>query len=419
MLTKEMADIAMLLCQAAIYFACMASLFRARRRLGLGVFVCTLGVMHFLETYLASEFFIELPFGLISPGSVVLFSGKLAMILLLYIREDAESVRQPIYGLLIGNFLMVAIVALLHATGPAMAPDGHQPDLVLIDQIGVLMIWGTFLLFADSIGIVLLYERLHRVIRSDGMRAFACLVLVLTFDQLGFFAGLHVVAGTPLSALFGGWVAKMGAAAAYSVMMAIYLRYFERTAIDAPAGTLTDVFSRLTYRRRYEELLGQSSTDALTGALTRRQFDEIAVAPLRIAGDRPFVSLAIIDLDNFKEVNDRHGHVVGDEMLKGFVAALKRMIRANDRVYRYGGDEFVLICEGLTPHGARSHAERLRQALGAAIHQKLAQPPSVSIGLACYPGDGLTIGQLFAVADARLYEAKNSGRNRVVGPPAD
>jgi diguanylate cyclase (GGDEF)-like protein len=406
----------MLLCQAAVYFACMTALFHARRRLGLGVFVCALGVMHFLETYLASEFFIELPFGLISPGSTVLFSGKLAMILLLYIREDAESVRQPIYGLLIGNFLMVALVALLHVTGPVMEINGRRPDLGLVDQIGALMVWGTLLLFIDSIGIVLLYERLHRVIRSDGVRTFVCLVLILTFDQLGFFAGLYVVAGTPLAALFGGWVAKIGAAATYSVMMAVYLRVFE-TAAETPVHTLTDVFSKLTYRRRYEELLGQSSLDALTGALTRGQFDQVAGAPIRIARERPFLSLAILDLDNFKEVNDRHGHVVGDETLKEFVAALKRLIRTDDKIYRYGGDEFVLICEGLSPDGARSHAERLRQTLCARFAERLANPPTVSIGLSCYPMDGASIAQLLAVADKRLYEAKNSGRNRVVGAP--
>ena len=71
------ANFGLLLCQALIYFTIMALLFRARRRFGLGLFVCALGVMHFLETYLASVFYIELPFGIISPGSTVLFSGKL------------------------------------------------------------------------------------------------------------------------------------------------------------------------------------------------------------------------------------------------------------------------------------------------------------------------------------------------------
>ena len=79
----------LLLAEAVLYFSIMTMLFRWRGRIGLGVFMCALGVMHFLETYLASVFYVELPFGIVSPGSAVLFSGKLVMLLLLYIKEDA------------------------------------------------------------------------------------------------------------------------------------------------------------------------------------------------------------------------------------------------------------------------------------------------------------------------------------------
>jgi hypothetical protein len=89
----------LLLGEAVLYFAAMATLFRLRRQFGLGVFVCALGSLHFLETYLAAIFYMQAPFGTaLSPGSIVLFSGKLVMLLLLYVREDAEAVRQPIYG---------------------------------------------------------------------------------------------------------------------------------------------------------------------------------------------------------------------------------------------------------------------------------------------------------------------------------
>ncbi|OYX75849.1 MAG: GGDEF domain-containing protein, partial [Bradyrhizobium sp. 35-63-5] len=95
---------------AALYFTALAALFRVRKRIGLGAFFCALGVMHFLETYLASYFYVALPLGIVtSPGSTVLFTGKLMMLLLLYIREDAVVVRQPIYGLLFGNVLLFAL----------------------------------------------------------------------------------------------------------------------------------------------------------------------------------------------------------------------------------------------------------------------------------------------------------------------
>ncbi|MGC1351550.1 MAG: hypothetical protein WA858_17510 [Xanthobacteraceae bacterium] len=112
---------ALLAADALIYFAVLAGLFRARHRIGIGAFFCALGVMHFLETYLASILYVALPFGIVaSPGSTVLFTGKLMLLLLVYIREDAVVVRQPIYGLLIGNLLLFALAFLTRHHGAEM-----------------------------------------------------------------------------------------------------------------------------------------------------------------------------------------------------------------------------------------------------------------------------------------------------------
>ena len=145
---------------AIIYFAILSALFRLRAHIGIGAFFCALGVMHFLETYLASVFYVALPFGIVtSPGSTVLFTGKLMLLLLVYIREDAVVVRQPIYGLLVGNLLMVVLAYLMrnHAL-MALAPD-RVADLGFLDEMGALMVWGTGILFIDCILIILLYER--------------------------------------------------------------------------------------------------------------------------------------------------------------------------------------------------------------------------------------------------------------------
>ena len=116
--------------------------------------------MHFLETYLAAILYLQLPGGIvISPGSIVLFSGKLVMLLLVYIREDAAAVRQPIYGLLIGNFLMVALVFTMRFHDVASRSPTGRSTSGFMDEMGGLMIWGTILLFIDSILIILLYER--------------------------------------------------------------------------------------------------------------------------------------------------------------------------------------------------------------------------------------------------------------------
>lgn len=415
-----MSGIALLLTQAFIYFGVMTALFRFRRTIGLGAFFCALGVMHFLETYLAAVFFIQLPFGLLSPGSTVLFSGKLAIILLFYIREDAETVRQPIYGLLIGNFLMVALVLTLRLYGPPVSLSGYNADLVLIDQMGLLMIWGTTLLFIDSIALILLYERLRRRVRGSLVaRASLTLAIILTFDQFWFFIGLHLVTGTPIGSLYGGWIAKMGAAITYGLLMGVYLSLFERDPQEVAPQPLSDIFSKLTYRQKYEELLGTSGRDALTGALTRERFEALGAATLaRHAANKRPVSLAILDLDHFKSVNDRYGHVTGDEVLRRVVDCARTEIRSEDRIFRYGGEEFVVIWENMTHSAALASAERMRQAVHRTLGQEFAAAPTVSIGVATFPEDAGNIRDLVAHADAHLYAAKARGRNLVVGNDA-
>lgn len=412
-----MSGILLLLTQALIYFGVMATLFRLRHAMGLGAFLCALGVMHFLETYLAAVFFIQLPFGLISPGSTVLFSGKLAIILMFYIREDAEAVRQPIYGLLIGNFLMVALVLTLRLYGAPVSLPGYNPDLVLIDQMGALMIWGTSLLFIDSIAIILLYEKLHALLpRSVVLRAGLSLALILTFDQIGFFIGLHYIAGTPWDALAGGWIAKMGAALVYSALMGLYLSVLERGSAETAPLPLSDIFHKLTYRRKYEELLGTSGRDALTGALTRERFDSVGLAMLgRAAAMRRPLTLALVDVDHFKSINDRYGHIAGDEVLTRIVECLRAEMRGEDRIFRYGGEEFVVLCENLPHPAAIAYAERLRAAVQRTLSAEFAASPTVSIGLATYPEDAASMRDLIAHADRHLYEAKRLGRDRVVG----
>jgi diguanylate cyclase (GGDEF)-like protein len=406
-----------LLIQAVLYFIVMSALFGARRRLGIGVFVCALGVMHFVETYLAAVFFIRLPFGLISPGSTVMFAGKLAMILLLYIEEDAETVRQPIYGLLIGNCLMVLLVGVLRLSPPPEMVNGHNPDLQWLDQMGALMVWGTALLYLDSIGLILLYERLRDAMGNRIVpRALVALGVVLTFDQVFFFCGLHVLAATPTTALLGGWIAKMAAAVVYTALIAGYLRWFELARPNDAAVAVIGVFDKLTYRRRYEELLETSSVDQLTGALNRGRFEDMGQASVaRALSTGQPLTLAIIDIDHFKQINDRYGHVVGDEVLRKVAESLRQTVRGEDSIFRYGGEEFVVLCEGLNHPAALRQAERLRAAVPAALSGALADPPTVSIGLATVPEDGRDIRDIVRHADRNLYRAKSDGRDRVIG----
>ncbi len=413
----------LLLCgDAVIYFVALAALLRARSRIGLGAFFCALGVMHFLETYLASIFYVALPAGVVaSPGSTVLFTGKLMLLLLLYIREDAVVVRQPMYGLLFGNVLLFALAFLMrHHVLLPLSPE-RTANFGFLDEMGALMVWGTAVLFFDCILMILLYERMRAWF---GDRVFPRLLftsaLILSFDQAAFWAGLHVLTGAGVPVLIGGWVAKMGAVVLYSAMAAIYLLYFER-----PLGRrrrelqLWDVFSTLTYRERYEDLLAHTGSDALTGALDRHSLESYGRRAVENAAavGRP-LALLLIDIDHFKEFNDRFGHSAGDRKLKQIVAAIMASVRVNDVTYRFGGEEFVVIADAIGMPEALALAERVRGAIAALA---VRDATTTSIGVAVCPDDAGDYDELFDIADKRLYEAKSAGRNRVVGatPPPE
>ncbi|RWA96505.1 diguanylate cyclase [Mesorhizobium sp.] len=411
-----MLNAVLLLAEAVLYFGAMVTLFRFRRRTGLGVFVCALGVMHFLETYLASVFYVALPFGMVSPGSAVMFSGKLVMLLLLYMKEDAATVRQPIYGLLLGNAVMIGLVLILRLHAISPLPDGKMPDIGFIDEMGWLMVWGTSLLFIDAILIILLYEKLGAHLRHMPFtRILASVACVLTFDQAGFFTALHFVAGAPIEVFFGGWFAKMAAALVYSGMLVAYLRWVEDHEIALPRG-LSDIFDTLTYRERYEALVKHVGRDGLTGLLHRGSFDadgEAAVtAGIRTA--RP-LSLLIVDVDHFKSINDRFGHAEGDKVLKSVAAVLIETVGTENQVFRIGGEEFAILSP--QPHAlAKLLGEGIRNAVKTSAHTSRFNI-TVSAGVSTVGETTRCLADIFALADQRLYKAKAGGRDRVIGEP--
>lgn len=165
-----------------------------------------------------------------------------------------------------------------------------------------------------------------------------------------------------------------------------------------------------------EELREQSTHDALTGLYNRHFLEESFRRELLLAkrGGLP-VSVIMGDLDHFKAVNDRYGHLAGDEVLRAFGSVLSNHARASDIICRYGGEEFLLVLPGMTTEGALQRAEQLRQAMGATSvgHGESQITVTTSFGVATYPTHGVTPDELIAAADDALYSAKAQGRNRV------
>jgi diguanylate cyclase (GGDEF)-like protein len=176
-------------------------------------------------------------------------------------------------------------------------------------------------------------------------------------------------------------------------------------------------------RRVQRELEERSVTDGLTGLKNRRFFDERLAEEFRRAQrySDP-VSLIMIDLDHFKEVNDRHGHPFGDVVLREAAGLIRSSIRDPDICARYGGEEFAVILPKTHLAGAITVAERIWKELGAKSYKVPPEAPggpsirqvTASLGIAFYPSKDISSPELLLrFADEALYQAKRAGRNTI------
>ncbi len=189
-----------------------------------------------------------------------------------------------------------------------------------------------------------------------------------------------------------------------------------RSTLEVLASHMAVSLSNARMMRRLEEL---ATMDGLTGLLNKRAMLE--VADQKITAARRFsrrLSVLVTDIDHFKKVNDTYGHDVGDVIIKGLGDVLRRAKRTTDAVARFGGEEFVVICEETDARGAMLLAERVREELErTTFHAAGSGGPvqcqvTCSIGIATYPEAGSTWEELFKAADESLYVSKRSGRNR-------
>jgi diguanylate cyclase (GGDEF)-like protein len=158
--------------------------------------------------------------------------------------------------------------------------------------------------------------------------------------------------------------------------------------------------------------------DALTGLRNHGSFQrELGEA---VDGSGRAFSILMLDMDNFKAFNDERGHPAGDALLVAIAGAMASATREGDRIYRYGGDEFAAILHGADRNAAHDVAERIRQAVADQSAATEGPPVTISVGVACFPDDGVTKDALVGVADRAMYMAKPGGRStRVPEAQAD
>ena len=226
-----------------------------------------------------------------------------------------------------------------------------------------------------------------------------------------------------------------GAFAAYGVLMLVRIAMVPFAPFPFGAGPLdptwlavyswlvvglaifaTVFFLAMTMERREAEQRSFALSDPLTGLLNRRAFGDFAQRMARRRSGLPDpMALLVLDLDHFKLINDRHGHEVGDRMLKAFADAAEDSVRPTDQLFRMGGEEFCFVLPGTTIDDAILIAERVRRAFESVVIETGQESASttVSIGIAA-TSFAVDVPILLAAADAAVYEAKARGRNRVI-----
>ena len=158
-----------------------------------------------------------------------------------------------------------------------------------------------------------------------------------------------------------------------------------------------------------------ATTDPMTGHLNKRALETEFEQRLRSAARfGRTLGLIVLDIDKFKTVNDTYGHAFGDVVIKGLGAVLARCRRETDVIARFGGEEFVVVCEQTDGAGTFLLAERIREELQRQVFQSEHGPVTVtcSLGVSAFPGDGDSRAVLFERADQALYAAKHNGRNQ-------
>lgn len=327
-------------------------------------------------------------------------------------------------------FLALLILDWLRWKGGMMAGEGTDAQLYLWLVVSHLFVGaGTLCSFwiaanrrQDPSAQVRSAVSLHMILIATGLLLMAPLALKVHASTFGFAVAVIVgnliyhlprptrVVFNSLAALIAVYAVRAGYTGAAAATM---LRFTEVSVILV----LTVLAGSLVRRQRIRSIIIEQRlsslalVDGLTGVASRRRVEEVAEGEIAMsASDRP-LSIILLDLDDFKLVNDTHGHNAGDEVLRGVARLLQQRSRLNDTVGRWGGEEFLMVLPDTPATGALELAEVLRGRIARQLFEGIGTC-TASFGVAeSRPGDSLV--DLIARADTALYDAKRAGRNRV------
>lgn len=286
-----------------------------------------------------------------------------------YLHRDDDYVRLPLAAAAFQLFTYAAVV-----------PEARY--LMLVGWFAALLFGLRFLDFGEVVRLGVLATGLY---------------------VLGLVLHLHDAARHDIT-----WRAEGGQAAVILALHVFVAGVFERVRRE-----------RVEKQDLRRQLVEESVTDPVTGVRNRRFLERfLETEAARARRYRTRCSVAMLDLDHFKRYNDTHGHPAGDRVLQELAELLRSEAREADVVARYGGEEFVQVMPETGAEEARESAERIRRAVEAREfpgEEVLPEGITVSLGVAALPTHAETAEELVQVADEALYQAKEGGRNRVVG----
>jgi len=260
-------QIIILLLQCLLVAALLLFLFRIRTIFGLGLLFTALGVFQYMQVFLATSLYIEVyPGIMVTPGSMVMYTGSLFAILLIYIREDALEARKVIYALLAANLVLAFLQVVF-----SWAIDGESVNNIYnlpkeFFQINSRVLFvGTIVLFIDAFVIIFIYETISKFVKHLFMRIFISMTIVITLDSLLFSIGAFLGTEQFTDILVSGLISKLSSSMVYAAIFSIYLAYLDKGFVmkDTATKDFEDIFYTLTYRQKFEKVYEEKESQKI------------------------------------------------------------------------------------------------------------------------------------------------------------
>lgn len=341
---------------------------------------------------------------------------------------DQALFRDPVHSLYPGRMAPITTVNFLLLSTALLMPSSRRGNYVKEGLALLLALSATLAIVGYIYGVPAFYGAISTSSSAMALHTGASfLVLAIGFllipRQEGF---VHVLRGPSIAAMAARYM-MLPATLVPVILGGLFIR--SRWNLSHPhlvmaLSVVSDIvllviliwlFALMIRRVEIERTVmqRQAETDQLTGIYNRRHFEsslDQEIERARRYGSP--LSLLMIDVDNFKQLNDRHGHLVGDRLLYQLTRECESCLRASDVFCRYGGDEFVIIAPETPAPAAMALARRMRQKIGAMGLDSSLGTLAISIGIAVWEESFKTKDDIVAAADSALYQAKSAGRGR-------